>query len=113
MSSDQAVYEAISAGTGTPGARQTWGPAACEPPLPFFTYERRDGGVTTRDDQGRAIPPRYRVTLYALDGDHWTQDAFTHAVGRLGPYRRSWERDERRGACVTRYDFTLTGGVTE
>lgn len=110
MTSDEIVYNTISDMTGVPGARMSWGPRHCRPSLPYFVYKRESGGEVYADDSTHAIMPRYRVTLYVRDPGEAVEERFVRAVGKLGPYSRSWEYDTDHEAYVTHFDFTFTGG---
>lgn len=109
MTSDELVFNTITDGTKTPGARMTWGPPQCVPPLPYFTYGRTGGGELFADGRNHAALPRYRVTLFAKEPDEALEELFARAVANLGPYSRSWEYDDEHDAYVTHFDFTVTG----
>lgn len=109
MNSDEEIYTRITDLTRTPGVRMTWGPRQCEPPMPFFVYERTNGGEVHADNAIHAALPRYKVTVYSAECDEELEQLFAEAVALFGPYVTQWDFDHEREAYVTSFDFTYHG----
>ena len=107
MSNDELVYSTITDEARIPGARMTWGPRKCEPPMPYFTYEERPRSYFA-DDCNYASLPRYRVTLVDKQPHGPAHDRMRAAMESLGTYR--WypaEYDEERRAWAHGFDLNL------
>lgn len=107
MTNDERVYTTL-ADAGAPGARMTWGPASCEPPLPFFVYEAKPRSMYA-DSTNYVELPHYRATLYVDAGvDEDFVSAFRQKVRSLGTSMEHTPRfDENREAYVFTWDFCL------
>lgn len=113
MNSDETVYNTISDATKTPGVRMTWGPSSCEPRMPFFVYERTNGGEVDADNRTYARLPRYRVTVFMETYDETLVERFADAVATFGPYRQHDDYDEAHDAFTASFEFTYHGRPRE
>ena len=106
MTDDERVYKTLAT-VGVPGTKDAWSVGKA-PPLPWFVYERRKGGITKADNRNYHTMPRYTARLYVKENDPDLVAAFEDAVGSLcasfEPHR-NWVESE--GCMEHLYLFTL------
>lgn len=106
MTNDQMVYETLCF-TKIPFARETWGPTACLPPLPYGVYESVPASFFCDDDTIRL--PKYRATVHCAPGrSRELQEAVCEVVSTIGTYTLTPATyGHEDGEAVFSVDFTL------
>ena len=106
MSDKDRVFAALST-VGIPGVEDGW-TVGKAPPLPWFRYVRRKGGISKGDNGNYFIMPRFAAELYIKENDPALVAAFEDAVASLCPSFEPYEQWlDSEGCKVHRYEFTL------
>lgn len=106
MTDKARVFAALSA-VGIPGVEDGW-TVGKAPPLPWFTYSRRRGGITKADNRNYTRMPRFAAELYVKENDPALVAAFEDAVASLCPSFEPYEEWlDSEGCKQYRYEFTL------
>lgn len=104
MTPDQHVF-AILKESGIPGTKVAYQEGDA-PPLPWFVYMRKRGGVTFAENSNYGALPRYEVELYQKENDPEIRQRLEDAIASIGPFTFYEEWIPTEQCICTTYSFT-------